>query len=82
MLPECRLQAIGVAVAFAKWTGDAISHGLYHQMIHLKGMDFLGDLPRGSTKGARISDIMTREVAKVGVVENCETIRELLVRTL
>eukprot|EP00040_Diaphanoeca_grandis_P009589 m.49386 g.49386 ORF g.49386 m.49386 type:complete len:753 (-) comp21010_c0_seq2:42-2300(-) len=70
------LPAIGVTVLFAKWTGDLLNHGLYHQLIHLKGLDYLGQIPKGQTKGASVKDIMTENVLTLLSTEKSSVIRK------
>ena len=37
------LPAIMVTVIFAKWVGDWLTHGLYHELLHVKHIPFLSD---------------------------------------
>jgi chloride channel 7 len=72
------LPAIGIAVQFAKWMGDALNQGLYHQLIHLKAMDLLESVPRGKTKGAVVRDIMVPNVMTLSQEGRCGDLREML----
>lgn len=37
------LPAIMVTVIVAKWVGDWLTHGLYHELLHVKHIPFLAD---------------------------------------
>lgn len=63
---------------FAKWVGDYINPGLYHQLIHLKAMDLLEYVPRGATKGAYVRDIMVKNVKTVPTEGRCGDLRTMI----
>lgn len=51
---------IAVAVMFAKLSGQFFTDGVYHMIIHLKGISFLEDIPSKAMDGRFVVDIMTK----------------------
>lgn len=72
------LPAIGIAVITSKWVGDLMNEGLYHQLIHLKHLHFMGGVNRSQTEGAVVADIMSANPRVFGPFEPIARIQQML----
>ncbi|XP_065192368.1 H(+)/Cl(-) exchange transporter 7-like isoform X2 [Sycon ciliatum] len=73
------LPAIMVTVIFAKWIGDWLTHGLYHELLHVKHIPFLSDaVPKRMWFRVFAKDIMVRDMITFRPVEDVSRIRQVL----
>lgn len=68
------LPAIGIAVLVARIVGDKINHGIYHDIIMLKGIPFLVDTPPKELKLLTVKKVMKAPVSTLRAVESLENI--------
>ena len=69
---------IAVAVMFAKLTGQFLTEGVYHMIIHLKGISFLEDIPSKAMDNKFVRDIMSAPVVTVMVKSRAGELRDIL----
>lgn len=68
------LPPIGIAVVIARIVGDKINHGIYHDIIMLKGIPFLVDTPPKELKLLSVKNIMKTQVSTLRAVETIDNI--------
>lgn len=56
-----------VAVVVAKWVGDWMNHSLYHALLHLKHIPYLGDPHKSLTSSGEIYPLQLHVILVVGL---------------
>eukprot|EP00047_Mylnosiga_fluctuans_P023819 m.146616 g.146616 ORF g.146616 m.146616 type:complete len:292 (+) comp9698_c0_seq5:1590-2465(+) len=72
------LPPIAVAVMFARLTGQFLTDGVYHMIIHLKGISILEDIPSKVMDNKFVGDLMTKPVVCVPEKAVAREIKELI----
>jgi chloride channel 7 len=68
------LPAIGIAVLVARIVGDKINHGIYHDIIMLKGIPFLVSTPPQELKMLTTKEVMKSPVMTLRAIDSIDNI--------